>query len=69
VVVLLDPGPSGGPTTDHETDAIVALLLREGLTVVLLAEPAVRTAPPPEQRMPAMAGESAAADRHTEEVR
>ena len=70
VVVLLDPGPTG-PATDQEADAVVAVLLREGLTVVVLAEPAVREAPPQEQRVPAMAGEPAVAtaDSHTEEVR
>ena len=70
VVVLLDPGPTG-PATDQEADAVVAVLLREGLTVVVLAEPAVREAPPREQRVPAMAGEPAVAtaDSHTEEVR
>ena len=70
VVVLLDPGPTD-PATDQEADDVVALLLRAGLTVVVLAEPAVREAPPREQRVPAMAGEPAvaAADSHTEEVR
>jgi hypothetical protein len=65
VVVLLDHHPGTDPAPDGEADTVGSLLLREGMTVVLLAEPSAG------RRVLVMAGEAAAAldDSDSEEVR